>query len=89
MTPGSYGLNPDFTHFVWVEIAGHMMSEEAQDQRDAMGEWFLRSDIDEEDMDSVYTNKGGTQEFWKARASHMLFAFKDAQKAMLFKLAWG
>lgn len=89
MTGEKLGLNPAFPHLVWVEIAGHMMSEPAQDQRDALCEWFLRAGVEETDMDSVYTNKLGTQEFWKASATHMVFAFKDPQKAMQFKLAWG
>ena len=82
------GLNPDFPHLVWVKIAGHMMSEAAQDQRDALAEWFLRSSVEEEDMDSVYTHEEGIKSSWRAQATHMVFAFRDPQKAILFKLAW-
>ena len=82
-------LNPDMPHHVVVAIDGYMMSEEAQDQRDALAEWFLRSGVEEEDMDSVYTNLETTETRWKRQATHMVFAFKDAQKATLFKLAWG
>lgn len=82
------GMNPAFPHLVWVKIAGHMMSEEAQDQRDALGEWFLRSNVDEEDMDSVYIHHSGGQAKWRAQATHMVFGFRDPQKAILFKLAW-
>lgn len=88
MTPAEeLGLNPEFPHLVWVKIAGHMMSEEAQDQRDALGEWFLRSNVEEEDMDSAYVHDRGKTR-WRAEATHMVFGFRDPQKAILFKLAW-
>jgi len=64
------------------------MSEEAQEQRDALAEWFLRSDIAEEDMDSVYTRNDDSISGWGPLYTHMVFGFRDAQKAMLFKLAW-
>ena len=82
-------LNPSFEHLVWVKVAGHLMSESAQDQRDQLAEWFLRSNIKEEDMDSVYTSIDGSKASWKAQTTHMVFAFKDPHKAALFKLAWG
>lgn len=65
------------------------MSEEAQDQRDALGEWFLRQGFEEEDMDSVYVNESNDPSRWKSHATHMVFAFRDSKKATLFKLAWG
>jgi hypothetical protein len=88
-TAEELGLNPEFPYIVWVEIDGYMMSEKAQDQRDAMAEWFLRSDFEEDDMDSVYTSKDAARNYWKSTATHMVFGFKDPQKAVQFKLAWG
>lgn len=82
------GLDPNYSHRIWVKIAGYMMSEEAQDQRDALAEWFLRSNFEEDDMDSVYVNKDTTAA-WKVDAKYMVFAFKDPSKAIQFKLAWG
>lgn len=81
-------LKPEFPHRVWVKIDGSIMSEEAQEQRDALAEWFLRSDIVEEDMDSVYTRIDGSTSGWGPLYTHMVFGFRDAKKAMLFKLAW-
>lgn len=65
------------------------MSDEAQDQRDQLCEWFLRQGFEEEDMDSVYVNKTNETTTWRHTATHMVFAFRDAKKATLFKLAWG
>lgn len=83
-----YGLSPEYPHRIRVKIAGYLMSEEAQDQRDALAEWFLRSNFEEEDMDSVYANETEDSK-WKVDAKYMIFAFKDPSKAMQFKLAWG
>ena len=82
-------LNPEMPHRIQVPIAGYMMSEEAQDQRDQLAEWFLRQGFEEEDMDSVYINENEQSAMWKRQATHMVFAFRDSKKATLFKLAWG
>jgi hypothetical protein len=88
-TAEDLGLNPENPHLVWVKIDGYMMSEEAQNQRDSLAEWFLRQGIDEGDMDSVYTNDQASPIKWKNHSTHMVFAFRDPLKATLFKLAWG
>lgn len=82
-------LDPEMPHHVWVKLPGYMMSEEAQDQRDQLAEWFLRQGFEEEDMDSIYTTENNSTPQWKSNATHMVFAFRDAKKATLFKLAWG
>lgn len=84
-----YNLDPSKPHHVWVKIPGYMMSEAAQDQRDAMAEWFLRQDIDEYEMDSVFMCRNDQVNRLRTQATHMVFAFDDVKKATLFKLAWG
>jgi hypothetical protein len=73
---------------IYVKLDGPMLSEEAQAQREALAEWFLRFGFEEEDMDSIYVGDSSPS-VWKAQATHMVFGFKDPQKAMMFKLAWG
>jgi hypothetical protein len=82
-------LNPEFKHVVWVKMDGHIMSESAQEQRDQLAMWFLRSNIEESDIESVYATINENKPSWRIPATHMIFAFKDPQKAALFKLAWG
>ena len=81
-------ISPDFPHRVAVKINGFIMDEEAQEQRDAMAEWFLRSEVKEEDMDSAFFNVEPNKR-WGMGYTHMAFGFRDPQKAILFKLAWG
>lgn len=88
LTPEELGLNPEMPHVVWLKVNGYLMSDEAQEQRDELAEWFLRSGVEEEDMDSVFTD-GSAIANWKVQAKYMVFAFRDPKKASLFKLAWG
>lgn len=88
-TAEDLGLHPEFHNLVWVKLEGRILSDEAQDQRDQLAEWFLRSDVGEEDMDSVYVDADCGLSTWKAHATHMVFGFRDPNKAILFKLAWG
>lgn len=83
------GINPEAPHHVWVKINGHMMSDEAQDQRDEIAEWCLRTNTEEEDMDSVFDSGEEDPPRWRAHSRWMVFGFKDPQKAILFKLSFG